>query len=179
MKNFVLVDFMGSGKSAIGRRIAKQLNLRFLDMDAEIEQREGYRISEIFSKEGEARFRVLERSLARELAKAQDLVIATGGGIVLDPRNLDDLRQSGVIIVLGVTPETVMKRVGHQTHRPLLESGDPSKTGLDAVAKREKVERLLSQRDPIYRAAGKYITTDDKTLDQVVTEVLAVYQKDV
>ncbi len=167
---------MGSGKSAVGRRIAKQLGLRFLDTDHEIEYREGYRISEIFSKEGEARFRVLERSLTKELSARTDLVIATGGGLILDPRNLDDLRQNGVIIVLGVRPDTVFLRVGHQTHRPLLES-DPTKGGLDAIAKRDRILKLLAERDPIYRAAGVYIETDGKTLDDVTAEVVAAYQK--
>src|SRR5512137_631528 len=100
MKNLILVGFMGSGKTAAGKLAARQLGLAFADMDDIIEQRAGSKISEIFAQKGEPYFRQIERELARELAARQGHVIATGGGIVLNPNNLRDLGQSGLVVCL-------------------------------------------------------------------------------
>jgi len=167
MKNLVLVGFMGSGKTVVGKLVAERLGMHFMDMDDEVERREGRKISEVFAQDGESYFRRLERVLTQELASQTDWVIATGGGIVLDPRNLDDFRKTSVIIGFGIHVDTVLQRVGHQTHRPLLEGGD----------KHKRVQKLLAQREPLYRAAGEYIDTNDRTIDEVVNKVVAAYQK--
>ena len=169
MKNLVLVGFMGSGKTTIGKRVANKLSVKFLDMDAEIEKREGMKVSDIFAKEGEMHFRHLERALTEELAAKSSLVIATGGGVVLDPRNIEDFQKTGVVMGLGVHLDSVMARVGHHTHRPLLEGGTEA-------TKRERIEKLLAEREPIYRAAGEYIDTNSYTIDEVVDKVIAIYR---
>ncbi len=168
MKNLVLVGFMGSGKTVVGKLVAKRLGMRFIDMDDEIEWREGGKIADIFARDGELYFRRLERVLTKELAQQEGLVIATGGGIVLDPRNLADFRRNGFIIGLGVHVETVLERVGQQTHRPLLGGSD----------KRGQVEKLLAERGPLYRAAGEYIDTNGRTIEEIVAAVAVVYQKE-
>ena len=165
MKNLVLVGFMGSGKTVVGKLVAQHLGMRFIDMDEEIEKRAGKKISEIFAHDGESYFRRLERVLTKELAGQEGLVVATGGGIVLDPRNITDFRKNAILIGLGVHVDTVLRRVGRQTHRPLLEGRD----------KRGQVEKLLELRGPLYHDAGTYIETDNRTIDEVVTAVAAVY----
>jgi shikimate kinase len=164
-KNLVLVGFMGTGKSSIGRKVASTLGLSFLDMDARIEEREGRTIPRIFTEDGEPRFRQLERRLVEELAAQTGLVIATGGGVVLDPANLRDFSRSGLVICLQATPETILRRVGHESHRPLLSGGD----------KLQKIRDLLSRRQALYDAILLRITTDGLSTSTVADRVVQLY----
>src|SRR5205814_6044175 len=122
---FRSVGFMGSGKTAVGKRAAEKLGLTFIDMDAEIERKAGRKISDMFSHEGESYFRFIERREAMELSSKQGLVIATGGGVVLDPDNLKDFRKSGIVVCLWLDAQTAYERTRRATHRPLLQSEDP------------------------------------------------------
>src|SRR5258706_1310890 len=142
-KNLVLVGFMGSGKTSAGKLAAQRLGLEFLDMDAVIEQRAGQTISQIFETKGEPHFRKLERELAVELAARDGLVIATGGGIVLNPDNVRDINKSGVVICCCVDARIAYERTKRTQHRPLLESDADRLT---------RIESLLRQREPLYRA---------------------------
>ncbi len=164
--NLILVGFMGTGKSAIGRRVAEQLALPFVDTDDEIVQLAGMPIPEIFAASGEAGFRALEHRVAIDVAQRGGCVIATGGGIVLDPANLDAFRESGLLIALTAEPETILKRVGSDTNRPLLQHPD----------RLERITELLEQRRDIYAAIAPSIATDDLSLATKVRMVADLYR---
>jgi shikimate kinase len=164
-RNIVLVGFMGTGKSRVGRALAARLGLEFLDADAEIEKREGRAISRIFAESGEAYFRGLERQLARELSGRSGLVVATGGGIVLNPDNIADLSRTGLVVCLLATPEEILRRVGHETHRPLLAVED----------KLGRIRELLERRRSLYEAIPLRIETSGLAVDEVVARILAEY----
>lgn len=165
--NVILVGFMGTGKSATGRRVAARLGRRFVDMDAVIEERAGRSIPDIFAREGEAHFRGLERALVVELAARRDLVIAAGGGVVLDPENIRDFQRTGLVVCLVATPEAILKRVGHHRNRPLLEGAD----------KERRVKELLEKRRPLYEAIDRQVDTTDRTPDEVAARILALYEE--
>jgi shikimate kinase len=164
-QNIVLVGFMGTGKSATGKVLAKRLGREFLDMDTLIEKREGKSIAAIFAEDGEPHFRKLERALVQELAGCSGLVIAPGGGIVLNPDNIADFGRSGLVVCLKATPETILKRVGNDTNRPLLQGGD----------KLQKIKDLLGKRKALYDAVPHGIDTDGQTPEQTADAVLALF----
>ncbi len=166
MKNLILVGFMGSGKSTVGKWVADRLGVSFVDMDALIERRVGKSISEIFTTEGEANFRQLERALAQELAAGKDQVIAAGGGAVLDPENIRDFQQTGVVVALLVTANAARARTKTQRHRPLLEGAN----------RWLELRRLHKERAPLYDAIPLRVDTTDKGIESVVTEVLAIHK---
>ncbi len=165
-KNIILVGFMGTGKSVTGRIVANQLEREFIDMDSLIEERAGKKISEIFADEGEAHFRSLERALVQELSAREDLVIATGGGIVLNPDNISDFSKTGVVICLHADPDTILKRVAKDSHRPLLEGDDD---------KIKAIRALLAKRDKLYQAIPLQIETSNHTARETAQEVVALY----
>ena len=166
MRNIVLIGFMGTGKSSTGRCLAERLGMRFVDMDALIETRAGKPISQIFAEEGEPHFRQLERALAQELAGQTGLVIATGGGIVLNAANIADFARTGFVICLQATPDMILQRVGHETHRPLLATGD----------KLGRIRELLEKRQALYDAVPHQIDTNGQTPDQVAERIVALYR---
>ncbi len=165
-KNIILVGFMGTGKSATGRMVANQLNREFVDMDAVIEERTGKKISAIFAEEGESHFRALERELVQELSAREDLVIGTGGGVVLNPDNIRDFNKTGVVICLHADPDTILERVAKDTHRPLLEGDDD---------KIKAIKELLAKREELYRAIPLQIETSHHTAAETAQEVVALY----
>lgn len=138
--NVYLVGPMGSGKTAVGRRLATLLGLTFLDSDAEIEKRTGVDIRFIFEKEGEARFREREREVIADLTARDGVVLATGGGVVLDPSNRERLTTTGTVVYLQASVDTQLERTHRGRSRPLLLAGDP----------RETLERLRAVRQPLY-----------------------------
>ncbi len=166
MKNLVLVGFMGTGKTVVGQRAAARLGMTFVDTDQLIEQRTGQKISDIFAKQGEACFRKIERELVRELASQPDRVIATGGGVVLDANNLRDLGRTGIIICLWSEPDVIYERTRKVRDRPLLEDQD----------RRQRIEQLLHQRAPLYKAIPLHIDNTHTTVDQDVDEVIRIYR---
>lgn len=168
MKNLVLVGFMASGKTAAGKRVAEQLGLRFVDMDAVIEQRLGMSVSEIFEKKGEPFFRQQERALVQEFAGNQDQVIATGGGIVLDPGNVPDFSRTGVVICCWVDAAVAHERTRRSKHRPLLEQNPD---------RRARIESLLREREPLYRAIPLQIDVSAMTLQQQADELVRIYRQ--
>ena len=164
-RNIILVGFMGTGKSTIGRKLAERLGRRHLDMDDAIEERAGKKIADIFAEDGEAAFRNLERAMVQELAGQDALVIAPGGGIVLDHANIEDFERTGVVVCLQASPEKILQRVEVESHRPLLEGGD----------KVRKISELLSKRKHLYDAIDHQIDTTDMGPDQVADRVLALF----
>jgi shikimate kinase len=168
MKNLVLVGFMGSGKTDAGKLTATKLGMKFVDMDELIEQRHNQTISEIFQMKGEAFFRQQERAMARELASQQDRVIATGGGVVLDPNNVRNFSSSGVVICCWVDPQVAHERTKNANHRPLLESG-PDRL--------EAITSLLRKREALYKAIPLRIDTSAMSVEQQANEIIRIYQQ--
>ncbi|MCE9616188.1 MAG: AAA family ATPase [Lentisphaerae bacterium] len=165
--NIVLIGFMGTGKSSVGRCLAQRLGLQLVDMDTLIESRQQKPISRIFEEDGEPHFRVLERALAQELAGQSGLVISTGGGIVLNPDNVSDFARSGLVVCLQASPEIILQRVGHETHRPLLATGD----------KLGRIRELLGKRQALYDAVPHQVDTNALTPDQVADQIVALYNQ--
>ncbi len=132
---------MGAGKTTVGRHLAKRFGRRFLDADHEIEARTGVRIPTIFEIEGEAGFRKRETQVIAQLAAEEGLVLATGGGVVLDPANRDALAASGLVVYLNAPPAMLYERTRHDRNRPLLRVANPL----------AKLEELYRTRDPLYR----------------------------
>ena len=145
--NIYLVGMMGAGKTTVGRHLAKRLGRRFVDADHEIEARTGVRIPTIFEIEGEAGFRKRECQVIAELAKDATLVLATGGGVVLDPTNREVLANSGLVIYLNAPPAMLFERTRHDRNRPLLRVPNPL----------AKIEELYAARDPLYREVAHLI----------------------
>jgi shikimate kinase len=139
--NLVLVGPMGAGKTTIGRRLAGRLGLRFVDADRQLEELTGASVPVIFECEGEAGFRVRETQVLAELCAGRDQLIATGGGAVLDEANRRVLRARGFVVYLKVGVEQQLRRLARDRTRPLLAGGD----------RRERLEALAAQRDPLYR----------------------------
>jgi shikimate kinase len=142
-----LVGMPGSGKSTVGRHLARRLGLPFIDSDHVIEQRAGCSIREYFQKEGEEAFRDLEEQVIRELATGTPCVLATGGGAVLRQANRDCLHDSTQTVYLRSSPEEVFRRVRHDTSRPLLQVDDPL----------ARLRDLYAQRDPLYRQTAHFV----------------------
>mgnify|MGYP006294449285 CR=1 FL=1 len=165
--NLVLTGFMGTGKSAVGRVLAGRMGRELLDMDAEIECREGCRVSELFARRGEAAFRRCEQALAQELARPSALVVATGGGVVLDPRNVECLQRGGVLVCLLASLPTLLARLADEDSRPLLAGSDRG----------GRLQRLWQQRRPLYEALPLKVHTDDCTPAEVAERVLALYRR--
>ena len=142
----ILVGLPGSGKSTVGRQLARRLGLTVTDSDHVIEQRLGCSIRSFFEEKGEDAFRDVEESVIAELCAGEG-VIATGGGAVLRPANRERLRNAGHVIYLHSTPEDVFRRTRHDKSRPLLQVADPMK----------KLRELYAQRDPLYRETAHFV----------------------
>ena len=162
-----LVGPMGAGKTTIGRRLAQMLRREFLDSDQEIEQRAGASIPLIFELEGESGFRAREKAVIAELTQRQNIVLATGGGAVLDPANRRCLAGRGFVVYLCATVDEQLRRTRHDTNRPLLQTDDP----------RARLAQLFEQRDPLYREVADLIVASDghsvRTITQRILEPLA------
>ena len=160
--NIVLIGPMGSGKSAVGRRLAKQLHREFADSDELVEQRTGVDIAYIFEKEGEPGFRKREREVISELSKRRGIVIATGGGAILSARNRSNLSRSGHVVYLHTSVSQQLKRTRRGKERPLITEGDP-----EAV-----LTELMTRREPLYRdIADTVVETDGRTVAAVAREL--------
>lgn len=167
--NVVLIGFMGTGKTTVGVQLARRLKYRFVDTDHEVEQRAGCSVAEIFRAQGETVFRRLERAAIHEAAQRSGCVIATGGGAVQDPQNVESLRRTGVMICLVATPQTVEARLKGSRARPLLHgSGRP---GLGRADRLDQIRRLQAARASSYAAADVAIDTSFLTTQEVVKAV--------
>jgi shikimate kinase len=162
--NIFLVGPMGSGKTVVGRRLAERLGLEFVDSDAEIEARTGVDIPYIFEREGEAGFRAREREVLDALTGREGVLVATGGGAVLDPGTRERLRTRGCVVYLRTSVRQQLARTRRGDGRPLLRNPDPRGT----------LERLMLQRAPLYEAtADLTVDTDGCRVDAVVEEIAA------
>ena len=169
--NLYLVGMMGAGKSTVGRLLARRLKLRFIDCDHEIERRCGVAVPLIFDIEGEAGFRARESQVLEELTALQNVVLATGGGAVLDAANRKRLAAGGTVVYLCAKPESLFERVKHDRNRPLLATGDPL----------TRLRELYVQRDPLYREVADLVVDTGRqsvqTLARTLVDQLAVRWK--
>jgi shikimate kinase len=167
--NLYLVGFMGTGKTTIGRAVAQRLGFRYLDSDHEIERLTGQSVAALFAGEGEAAFRVRERNFIETGHPGERTVIACGGGLVVQPGMLDQLRSKGVIVCLHASIETILERTRrHGKVRPLLEHADPE----------ARARALYAEREPIYRSAGTVVLTDSRPLHEITAHVVRVWHRD-
>lgn len=146
-RNIYLVGLMGAGKTTVGRMLAKRLGRLFLDSDHEIVERTGVPIPTIFEIEGEDGFRRREAQTIHELTAGSDLVLATGGGVVINPENRQRLHETGWVVYLNVPPRLLYERTRHDRNRPLLQVEDPL----------ARLEELHAVRDPLYREAAHMV----------------------
>jgi shikimate kinase len=161
----VLAGFMGTGKTVVGRKLAARLGRPLLDTDALIEQAQGRSVREIFAADGEPRFRELERAAVAEACAAGDVVVSTGGGTLVDDRNLAALVDGGLVVCLTASPRAIARRVrASVADRPLL-SGHPSLTG--------RIRELLDARAHVYARLPVQIDTSNLGIDDVVDEIVA------
>ena len=166
--NVFLIGPMGSGKTAVGKQLARLLHLRFYDSDAEIEHRCGVDIPYIFEKEGEAGFREREREVIDSLTQMQDVIVATGGGAVLSPYNREHLASRGRVVYLQTSVEQQLERTRHGRQRPLLYTEDPER----------RLRELLTFRAPLYESiAAVVVCTDGRQVRAVADEVMQRLQE--
>jgi len=162
-KNLFLIGPMGAGKSAVGRQLARTLHLSFMDSDDEIESRTGVDIPFIFEKEGEAGFRKREAAAIDDLTRIDGVVLATGGGAIVDPESRSRLGGRGFVVYLYTTVDQQFARTSKGRERPMLENGD----------RREILESLLQERDPLYREiADLVVDTDGRKVHSVAKEII-------
>jgi shikimate kinase len=158
---------MGTGKTAVGKELARKKKWQFVDLDDLIALREKRTISEIFAKDGEPYFRRREKQVLKEVAKEKKFVVACGGGIVIDKDNIRLMKETGKMICLSATPEVILKRTSGYKHRPLLNVTEPKK----------QIELLLKLRAPYYAQADKIIDTSKISVKEVVDRIIKFTRK--
>lgn len=160
--NLFLVGPMGSGKTAVGRALARLRRQRFIDADAEIERRTGVDIPFIFEREGEIGFREREEAVVDDLTQWSGIVLATGGGAVTRPVNCERLRQRGIVIYLQASVAQQVERTQHSRNRPLLQNTDPA----------VRLAELMAEREPLYHAIAHLVVSTDRRKVATVAEAI-------
>lgn len=162
-KNIILIGFMGSGKSVLGKLLARELNYSFIDCDSEIEAQERLSISDIFAKYGEEHFRRLETQMLKQLCGLDGAVISTGGGAVTIDNNIPILKEGGIVVFLNASADEIASRLVDDTTRPLLQCED----------KLQRINNILDKRIPLYRqTAHIIINVDGKAAEDNLKELL-------
>jgi shikimate kinase len=162
MKNIVLTGFMGTGKTEVGRILAKKLGYSFIDSDSEIEKTTGITIAAIFSGRGEPAFRDIESAVILSLSGHDKAVISTGGGSVLRQENIDNLRRKGVIVCLEASATTILGRTDGSDDRPLLRAED----------RLARIKEMLAERRPYYEKADIMVDTEGKSPMEIADEIM-------
>lgn len=152
---------MGTGKTSVGHVLASILRFRLVDTDELVEARARKRIADIFAEDGEERFREFERQVVDELQRYRKTIIATGGGLVVNPSNLASLKAHSLVVCLWAAPEAIYARVRHQSHRPLLQTEDPL----------ARIRTLLTERERSYREADVLVNTEMRSIREVALHV--------
>ncbi|MBU1261367.1 shikimate kinase [bacterium] len=163
MKNIVLIGFMGSGKTSVAKELSRRLNLPYIDSDQRIEAEEKRPISQIFAEDGEGYFRDKEIEAIENLSERRGWIISTGGGVVLNPENIFNLKKNGNIFYLKTTASVIYNRIKDDSTRPLVNVSEPQ----------ERIEKLLQIRTRLYEEAADYIIdTSSLTVDEVVDKII-------
>ena len=160
--NLILIGFMGTGKTSLGKLLAEKLGRGFIDIDQKIEQDAGLSIPQIFEKHGEKYFRELEKNAVKEITQRRGLVIATGGGTIKDEENLRLLKNSGVIVCLTTEPEEILRRTERRGERPMLDAEEDRLT---------TIKKLLAERQQFYSQADYTIDTTDWSPLQIMNDI--------
>lgn len=168
LPNLILTGFMGTGKSSVGRLLARLWRRPFIDTDREIEKRSGRKIKEIFATDGEQAFRLLEQQCVAEWLPESGAIIATGGGILTSPGMSEKLRARGIVVTLFASPETIYART-RRGNRPLLKTENPTET----------IRTLLAAREKDYIRAGIGVLTDGWTMPELAQRIERLYQQKV
>jgi shikimate kinase len=167
--NLYLVGFMGTGKSTVGRILAQQTGLKFLDSDHEIERVRGLAVARIFAEEGEAKFRELELAFIEQGHPPHGCIVACGGGLIVPPGRVELLKSRGVVICLHAPIETVLQRTMRTSHRPLLQVENPE----------ARLRQLYAQREEIYRSTGTMVLTDSRSMKEIAAHVMRIYRQEI
>ncbi len=162
MKNIVLTGFMGTGKTKVGKILSDMLSYRLIDSDSIIEKEQKMSITDIFKEYGEPAFRDIEAHIIKRLSEMENVVISTGGGVVLRESNIENLRKNGVIVCLTASAEAILKRIEKNTDRPLLQVEDPL----------NRINELLKSREQFYRNADIIINTEGKSPQEIAEEII-------
>jgi shikimate kinase len=162
MKNLILTGFMGTGKTEVGRELARLLTMKLIDIDTEIIKSAKMSINQIFEQFGEQKFREMETEMIDKVSREKNVLISTGGGAVLRQENMDALKKTGMVICLMATPETILQRTSGTSERPLLQVEKPL----------EKINELFNLRKPFYEKADMMIDTENKTPLQIAEEII-------
>lgn len=162
MKNIVLTGFMGAGKSSVGSRLAELLGIEVIDTDNIIEQETEMKISDIFAELGEEHFREVEAVVVEGVSELDGQIIITGGGVVLDKGNIENLRKNGVIVYLHAEPQVLYERVKSETHRPLLQVENPL----------QRIEKLLEEREAFYADHDLMVDTTNLSIEEVAEKII-------
>lgn len=165
--NIILMGFMGTGKTVTGKTLAAAMNRQLIDMDDEIVSREGRPIKQIFAEDGEPHFRQIERRIVQELATRTNLIIAAGGGVVLNPLNVADLNKTGFPVCLRATPATIYARIKDDTGRPLLQVPG------DKIA---RIKKIMDERQPLYSAIPHQFDCDNRTVEELSAEIISAFK---
>ncbi len=166
-KNIVLIGFMGVGKSLAAKHLSEKLQRPVICTDDLIVAKEGKSIAKIFQDNGEAYFRKVEADIVASIADKQNVIVDCGGGVALNPENLELLKKTGIVFYLSASPEEIYKNVKDQTNRPLLNTPDP----------KNKIKELLQARRPFYEKADHVIDADGKTGEQLCVDILTLFKK--
>ena len=169
----ILAGFMGTGKTEVGRRLARSLGWTFVDTDALVESAAGRSVSALFAEEGEPVFRAREREAVAQACTLNATVVAVGGGALLDPENRRRLLAAGPVVCLRASPRELVRRLGTARDRPLL-NGDGTASEQERLA---RIESLLAERAPVYALATHAVDTDGLSLDEVAARVQALVQE--
>ena len=167
-KNIYLIGLMGAGKTTIGRLLAKSLGLPFYDSDKAIEDITGVDITTIFEFEGEKGFRLREKKMIKELTELEEIVLATGGGVILNEENRVRLKENGFVVYLQCSIDKIVDRTSRNSKRPLLNVGNP----------REKIQALLDERESLYLSSADFVIDSGKMQSKAVAkEILKEYTR--
>lgn len=166
-KNIYLIGLMGAGKTTVGRLLAKSLSMPFYDSDKAIEDITGVDIATIFEFEGEKGFRIRENKMIKELTELEDVVLATGGGVILNKENRERLKENGFVVYLQCSVDRIVDRTSRNSQRPLLNVDNP----------REKIQSILDERESLYLSCADLVIDSGQMQSKAaVKEVLKVYE---
>lgn len=164
--NIVLIGFMACGKTEVGKVLAAKLDIKYIDVDGTIEKNAGHTIADIFKQHGENVFRDLETKAIKCVAMLDHFVISVGGGAVMRPENVRELRSNGKLVYLSATPEVILQRIGDARTRPLL-AKEPDKL--------KKIKEMLAHRAPFYKECDFQVDTSSLNIDQVASKIVEWY----